>query len=129
MSFKCLQCHAWHAMQARRDFTSYSNDRIILADFGNSNMTFISPQNATHPHGSCNYSAVPDFLSGAPAVPEAGAGCQLPGATVCPRCLHLQLHNTEQKLALRWPQPVITVSRGSSSLFALTEATSCAAQI
>lgn len=51
-------------MQARLDLTSYAKERVGIADFAANNMTFISPANETYPHGVCNYSEIPRFLSG-----------------------------------------------------------------
>lgn len=45
------------------DLSSYEDDKIIISDYANGNLTFISPANATYPHGVCNTSQIPDFLN------------------------------------------------------------------
>ncbi|KAK9815002.1 hypothetical protein WJX73_004562 [Symbiochloris irregularis] len=49
--------------KARMDFTSTEANRIILTDYNTNELTFIRPANATYPHGMCNGSEIPDFLT------------------------------------------------------------------
>lgn len=62
-TFVLRQLYSQTLNKARLDLTSYAKERVGIADFAANNMTFISPANETYPHGVCNYSEIPRFLS------------------------------------------------------------------